>query len=315
MPILDFKEIPEAHIASGKQDTFELFCQEFLKYIGLEIESYPDRGPDGGKDLICVEKIQGKLAQKEIRWLVSCKHKAHSNSSVGVNDEVNITDRMHNYDADGFIAFYSTIPSSGLNDRFNSYKKKFDIKIFNAEEIEDILLKNKDGHTIIQRFFPESYKKIQRKVKPSNIYTNYEPLKCHCCGEDLLKLNTNNNGGIIAFVHDYNFYENNGYTKDKYVDAYFACKGQCDHTLSEHYSKQGFGTYWKDISELKIPTLYIRWVMAIMNNIYEGSIEIDDAAFKKIKHAMLTIAQIVFRHQSESEISRSQSILELPEWI
>lgn len=315
MPILDFKEIPEAHIASGKQDTFELFCQEFLKYIGLEIDSYPDRGPDGGKDLICLEKIQGTLARKEIKWLVSCKHKAHSNSAVGVNDEVNITDRVSDYDADGFIAFYSTVPSSKLNDRFNLCKKKFDIKVFNPEEIEDILLKDKNGHTIIQRFFPESYKKIQKKVKPSNIYSSYEPLNCHCCGKDLLKENNNSIGGIIAFVVDYEFSKSNGYMKNKYVDVYFACKGRCDSILSNKYSKQGFGTYWKDISELKTPTLYIRWVIAIINNIYEGSIEIDDVAFKRLKHVILTVAQIVFRHQSESEIKRSESILELPEWI
>ncbi len=30
MPVLDFTEIPEAHLATGRQDTFELFARDFL---------------------------------------------------------------------------------------------------------------------------------------------------------------------------------------------------------------------------------------------------------------------------------------------
>lgn len=33
MPVLDFKEIPEAHKATGFQDTFELFARYFLSLI------------------------------------------------------------------------------------------------------------------------------------------------------------------------------------------------------------------------------------------------------------------------------------------
>ena len=55
MPILDFSEIPEAHIGTGKQDTFELLAREFLEYIGFTTVQGPDRGADGGKDLIVRE--------------------------------------------------------------------------------------------------------------------------------------------------------------------------------------------------------------------------------------------------------------------
>jgi hypothetical protein len=33
MPQLDFKEIPQANLASGEQDTFELFAREFLECL------------------------------------------------------------------------------------------------------------------------------------------------------------------------------------------------------------------------------------------------------------------------------------------
>jgi len=44
MPILNFKEIPEAHIANGEQDRFEMFARDFLEYLGYKIISNPDRG-------------------------------------------------------------------------------------------------------------------------------------------------------------------------------------------------------------------------------------------------------------------------------
>ncbi|MEG7414448.1 hypothetical protein V6E00_06255 [Serratia marcescens] len=52
MPVLDFKEIPEAHKATGLQDTFELFSRDFLGFLGYKIISDPDRGADGGADII-----------------------------------------------------------------------------------------------------------------------------------------------------------------------------------------------------------------------------------------------------------------------
>lgn len=36
MPILDFKEIPEAHKATGLQDTFELFARDFLSSLATK---------------------------------------------------------------------------------------------------------------------------------------------------------------------------------------------------------------------------------------------------------------------------------------
>lgn len=75
MAVLDFKEIPEAHVANGLQDTFELFAREFLEFMGFKIISIPDRGADGGVDLIVEEHRHGIGGVTIVRWLVSCKHK------------------------------------------------------------------------------------------------------------------------------------------------------------------------------------------------------------------------------------------------
>ena len=83
MPCINFCEIPEAHIASGNQDSFELFARDFLtEILSFEILSEPSRGADGGKDILAEERQLGTLSENRTIWLVSCKHKAHSGKSV-----------------------------------------------------------------------------------------------------------------------------------------------------------------------------------------------------------------------------------------
>jgi hypothetical protein len=81
MAALDFKEIPEAHLGSGLQDAFELFARDFLAHLGYQVVEHPARGADGGKDIVLIERRSGVGGETNIRWLVSCKHKAHSGAT------------------------------------------------------------------------------------------------------------------------------------------------------------------------------------------------------------------------------------------
>lgn len=72
--LLDFKEIPQANLGSGNQDTFELFARDFLQILCYEIIQHPDRGADGKKDLIVRESRLGLSGVSHLKWLVSCKH-------------------------------------------------------------------------------------------------------------------------------------------------------------------------------------------------------------------------------------------------
>lgn len=119
MSIIDFKEIPPANSGNGDQDSFELFARDFVvEILGLKIISQPNRGADGGKDFLAEEIQSGTISETHIRWLVSCKHFAHSGKSVSDSDEQNILDRVHQHMADGFIGFYSTIATK---EEFNFY--------------------------------------------------------------------------------------------------------------------------------------------------------------------------------------------------
>ena len=74
MPCIDFREIPEAHVASGNQDSFELFARDFLtEILNFKILSEPSRGADGGKDILAEEIQFGTLS---------------TNRTVGIGDDI-----------------------------------------------------------------------------------------------------------------------------------------------------------------------------------------------------------------------------------
>jgi hypothetical protein len=156
MAVLDFKEIPTAQ-AGVDRDQFELFAREFLVQEGFVIVSGPDRGSDAGRDMIAVETRTGPGGDTTVRWLVSCKHKAHTGASVTSGDELNLRDRIETHECTGFIAFYSTLPSSGLATHLHALQPKFGLLIYDAEHVERKLLDTPRGRTLAVRFMPASF--------------------------------------------------------------------------------------------------------------------------------------------------------------
>ncbi|WP_236979943.1 hypothetical protein [Membranihabitans maritimus] len=174
--ILDFKEIALANTGSGDQDMFELFARDFLSKLGFEIKENPARGSDGGtgKDLLVVEYKQGYTGVEKIQWLVSCKHNAHSGSSVGVSDEIAITDRVIATGSQGFMGFYSTLPSSGLSTKFEGIKANSEIKIFyfDRAKIEEELTEKDYLIKLAMRYLPVSTTAWQKLVSTQIKYSH-----------------------------------------------------------------------------------------------------------------------------------------------
>ncbi|MFQ3576854.1 MAG: hypothetical protein SNJ77_10505 [Cytophagales bacterium] len=127
MSAIDFSEIPFID-----RIKWEMFARDFLEISNFTIMTEPSEGPDGGMDLI-VESLEINLDKTEkIRWLVSCKNKGKSNKAVGVSDELNIRDRIADFNCDGFIGFYSTWPSTALYSRL---QKVGIYKVFDCTKI------------------------------------------------------------------------------------------------------------------------------------------------------------------------------------
>ena len=158
--LIDLREIPEAHRGEEK-DTFELFAREFLEAIGLSCVAGPDRGPDGGRDLLVEENRIGPLGTSTIRWLVSCKHKAHSDSSVGANDEEDPIGRMDAHRASGFICFYSTIPSSSLATKLSIVTdRKRELSVFDRGRIAKYFVEDDRLAGVLESYLPESASRL-----------------------------------------------------------------------------------------------------------------------------------------------------------
>ena len=95
---------------------------------------------------------------------MSCKHYAHSGQSITPKIEQNISDRLNSNDCDGFIAFYSTIPSEGLT----YVLSKMTYQIYDYRKIEKLIVGNKKFDNIFSRYFPISYKRWEILNLPYN---------------------------------------------------------------------------------------------------------------------------------------------------
>jgi hypothetical protein len=174
--ILDFKDIDSGNKGGDGQDQFELFSRDFLKAIGFKIIQHPSRGADRKKDMIVGGKFEGI---KDIRWLVSCKHNAHSKTRHAVNDtdEPNIITRLEVNKCEGFIGIYSTIASTNLSNNLNDLKHKYKSEIFDHRRIEDYIFEKVERHHLVWRYFENSYNKNKGKFKVQQPKDNMKAAK------------------------------------------------------------------------------------------------------------------------------------------
>lgn len=163
MARLDFKEIHPTKGNAGDIDQFEKFSREFAEQVlGFNVFKGPSRGADGGIDIGASDLKSNPIK----KWLISCKHYAHSGDSVGRNDEEDILDRTAEHGCDGFMGFYSTIASSGLEQKLERlrHSKGLEFRIYASEEIERLLLDTVKGFHVAKRFFPKSIQNVWPQV-------------------------------------------------------------------------------------------------------------------------------------------------------
>lgn len=166
---IDFTEIPVANKGGKDQDTFELFASDFLESLGYDIIQRPSRGPDGKKDLIVQSNsVPGTTSDSKTKWLVSCKHNAHSGKGVSDTDEPDISDRLNKHKCHGFLGFYSTIPNTTLSEKLASMSERFVSTIYDHSRIEKEIHSLKDKERILATYFPKSRENIIVEQKPVN---------------------------------------------------------------------------------------------------------------------------------------------------
>ncbi|MBY2994498.1 restriction endonuclease [Rhizobium leguminosarum] len=307
MPVLDFTEIPEAHLATGHQDTFELFARDFFKFEGYEIAADPDRGADGGSDITLLERRVGVGGETLVRWLVSCKHKASSGRSVSPTDDSNISDRVRANGCDGFVGFYSTLPSSGLSKMVSGLGIPF--QIFDREKIEGQLLHSSRGLELAKRYFPKSIEAWSNEnPTPARLFKEHLNLPCANCGTNLLE---KPGKGIVSLWQKM---RESPQQKDAFEQIHFTCFGHCDDVIGKRLRADKLIDGWEDIRDISIPTVYIRWVMSVLNELRSG-VTYSDQAFENLKELLLQLFPYVARHPTAAESDRLRELGTIPSWM
>lgn len=180
MGILDFTEICSAnpshksvkHSKPGLSrcpSDFELFAQEFFSEVkGFEIFRTVSVGPDLGIDI----GVEQRTEHGSIRWLVSCKHYAHSNGNIPVKHEYGIVEKVKSWQCDGFIPFYTGVPTSSLSQLIDGAEGFIKVERYYKDRIERELLTDPAGSVIAARYFPKSLANHYRKIiSPVEKYT------------------------------------------------------------------------------------------------------------------------------------------------
>lgn len=158
---------------SINDEDWERFAVDILYVAGFDILSTPSYGPDGGQDFI-VEK-------DNIKYIVSCKHYIHSNKHVGIKDESDISDRIIQHNAKGFIGFYSTGITSSLEKRLELLKVNREIHyIIVDKNIISTIIPNLDTQILFKYGIIQSLYYMNVSAK------KYKPLNCNFCDTDIL---------------------------------------------------------------------------------------------------------------------------------
>lgn len=287
--MIDFKEIPDG-------DAWEAFCRDFLVALGLVVEIPPAKGPDGGMDLLVREQLKGSLVSRPFTWLVSCKHYATSRKSVGTSDETNITDRLAQHKANGFIGFYSTTATASLVTRLKELQadKKIEAyEIYDATRIENGF-HNIGLSGVLLQHLPVSHTDL-RPIHP--LVGKYQALPCEMCGKDLLKSSVKRDTlGNITFATRLG-----GKDTNVIESVHFVCKGACDRDLEDKLLQKGLITGWDDISDYCNPLIFIRRTTGYMNQMRNDPASYSKAAHDRLIEFYITVSQRTLRQTTDED--------------
>lgn len=166
--MIDFKELPKDGTA------FEQFVREMCLIYDLQPQ-WTGKGPDQGRDILITEKARGSIGDFTRRWLVQCKHFAHSGNSVGREDLGSIIDDCRQIGAEGYLLACSTQPSASLVIKLKEISEKAENRLLTAiwdgVELEKRLA---EPHcfSLGHLFFPKSF-----ETTPWRLYNTGAPNK------------------------------------------------------------------------------------------------------------------------------------------
>ena|GEM_PF-3744482 len=164
--IVDFKEIEDK---SGF--IFERFIEDLLKARGWRIILGAGQGPDGGRDITAsINETFGTGKDKERKYLIQCKHYAHSNKTVTPGDITDFSLMPQKHGTKGWLLITSTKVSENVVQNINAANKEGGVffDYWDAREIEKQVL-FEDCREVLKRYFPNSYARNTHLIIPALI--------------------------------------------------------------------------------------------------------------------------------------------------
>lgn len=159
--------------------------------------------------------------------------------------------------------------------------------------------------------------------KPARIFADESSLKCKVCEKELLS--QDDKGVITLWQRTRTDYEKKREYHVEHIS--WTCRGNCDRALQQYIRKQtnnGLIDGWEDIADVMIPTVFIKWVMSIMNELRSGTLY-SDKAFDELKIFLINIYPFACHFLTEKEKEkekgkekekeRVQSLMMIPSYL
>jgi hypothetical protein len=195
------------------------------------------------------------------------------------------------------MGFYSTLPSSALAARLCELEKEIEVKWFDREEIERLLIKSATGIRLAKRYFPKSMRIWEAKHRrPADLGVKPDNLICEFCGKDLL-CDMQRKGAARSLV---TFWGNRSSRSVCVADLHWTCKGNCDFSVATKWQQEGWQYQgWADLSDYCIPAHFLRTVMILVNKLARQ--EVTKQASEKFKTLLFATFPFIARDITTDE--------------
>jgi hypothetical protein len=97
---------------------------------------------------------------------------------------------------------------------------------------------------------------------------------------------------------------------------YWCCKGDCDEILKTKYEAMYPECLdgWFDVSDRSIPTVFIRWVVGMVNSLTSG-IKYSPTTKEKVTELLLELFPYVSRELTTKEKERLATLMTIPSYF
>lgn len=137
------------------------------------------------------------------------------------------------------------------------------------------------------------------KPTPVKIFSDIPELCCEYCGKNLLDADAHGNYLIFKTVND------------KYACIKYACK-EHDHIVTDNAKMHNLKyAGWEDVDDMLIPTIWIKRLMAFMNELFGSHQEVTPQYFDDTKKLLLNTFPYITRGLMQEEQERVSTLLSI----